>query len=156
MNVPAQTEYDSLPDKIACLMIPMQSVTLMLPNEAVAEVVGDLRPEKLPDMPEWYLGQAEWRGLKIPVLSYENLVDGSYTTPTHSSCLIVLNSLKAQRTFPFYALLSTQHPRLLRANKKDLVEQETTTGINKYHVLINGNVAIIPDLDLLEEKLLHH
>lgn len=152
----AQKEYDTLPDKMACLMIPMQSVTLLLPNEAVAEVVRGIRPEKLPDMPEWFLGQAEWRGLKIPVLSYEYLTDGSRTLVTPSSCLIVINSIKENRSTPFYALLSAHHPRLLRLNKKDLSDGEYTTGINKYHVLANGNVAIVPDLDLLEERVHYH
>ncbi|HEX4974842.1 MAG TPA: chemotaxis protein CheW [Pseudomonadales bacterium] len=156
MSAAAQIEFDTLPDKMACLMIPMQSVSLLLPNEAVAEVVRGIRPEKLPDMPEWYLGQAEWRGLKIPVLSYEQLADGSPTRATQSSCLIVINSLKENRKQPFYALLSAQHPRLLRLNKKDLVDGEASTGINKYAVVANGNAAIVPDLELLEEKLTAH
>ncbi|MBL4607551.1 MAG: chemotaxis protein CheW [Pseudomonadales bacterium] len=155
MSNVSQISDSRLPDQIACLMIPMDSATLLLPNEAVAEVVSDLRPEKLPDLPEWCLGEVEWRGLHIPVISYEKLSTGADVIPTNDSRLVVINTTKDNPRLPFYALLSQHAPRLVRAFKDELtMEDKEGEGINKHHVIVNVESAIIPDLEMMEEKLL--
>ncbi len=155
MSNVSQISDNKLPEQIACLMIPMESATLLLPNEAVAEVVSDLRPEKMPDLPDWCLGEVEWRGLRIPVVSYEKLSSGSDVIPTNDSRLVVLNSVNSGSKHPFYALLSQHAPKLIRAFKEELTEESEGEGINKYHVSVNIESAIIPDLELVEKKLLN-
>ena len=152
MSNVSQISDSKLPEQIACLMIPMESATLLLPNEAVAEVVSDLRPEKMPDLPDWCMGEVEWRGLRIPVVSYEQLSHGNEAIPTKDSRLIVLNSVKNDSKHAFYALLSQSAPRLIRAFKDELTEEAPGEGINKHHVSVNVESAIIPDLEMIEEN----
>ena len=149
----SQISDRKLPEQIACLLVPMASSMLLLPNETVAEVVSDLRPEVLPDQSEWCLGEAEWRGLKIPVLAFEKLDNNTDALPNNDSRLIIMNSLSGDRNQPFYALLSQHAPKLVRVFKEEIIEDSTSEGIEKYRVTVNGEEAIIPDLEWMEEKL---
>ncbi|MBV1871096.1 MAG: chemotaxis protein CheW [Gammaproteobacteria bacterium] len=153
MNNVSQMSDSRLPDQIACLLVPMGSSMLLLPNETVAEVVSDLRPDEIPDQPDWSLGEAEWRGLKIPVLAYEKMDGGNEALPNSDSRLVVMNSVKGDKQRPFYALLSQHAPKLVRVFKDEITEESSTDGIKHYHVTVNGEEAIIPNLEWVEEQL---
>ena len=59
------------PEQIASLLIPMIGKPLLVPNVAVAEIVGWEQPEKAEGSPDWLLGEVEWRGVTLPVVSLE-------------------------------------------------------------------------------------
>ena len=144
---------EELPDQVACLLIPMHSSSLLLPNEAVAEVVSDLRPELFPDLPDWHMGYVEWRGCNIPVVSYEQLTDQRVNQPCETSRLIIINTITGNQQTPYYGLLSESAPRLMRVFEKDLQQHENTRKIDQYQVSANGEEAVIPDLDKVEKML---
>jgi len=56
---------------IASLYLPVTGNSLVLPNVSVAEIVDYKTPEPVEDTPEWFLGNIEWRGVTLPVISYE-------------------------------------------------------------------------------------
>ena len=147
----AKTE--KLPDQVACLLIPMHSSSLLLPNEAIAEVVSDLRPELFPDLPDWHMGYVEWRGCNLPVVSYEQLTEQGITQPGASSRLIIINTITGNQQTPYYGLLSESAPRLMRVFEKDLQQDENTRKVDQYQVSANGEQAVIPDLNKIEEML---
>jgi chemosensory pili system protein ChpC len=138
-------------DSLRTLIIPMRGRNLLLPNVAVAEVVPYIRPRAVADAPDWLLGVINWRGLNIPLVSY----DGLYGTGSHEGVgqarIAVINTVTPDSDMPFYALVTTGIPQLKRVNADLLQEQsaEAAEGVlSQVHV---GDVpAVIPDLAALE------
>lgn len=56
---------------LSCVMIPMSGRQLLLPNVSIAEVVDYASADAGANTPEWLVGYLDWRGLQLPVISYD-------------------------------------------------------------------------------------
>src|SRR5690606_11369984 len=56
---------------LTCLAIPLADRTLLIPNVVVAELIPYRAPQPSAGMPAWFLGQINWRDLRLPLLSFE-------------------------------------------------------------------------------------
>ena len=52
-------------------IIPLTDMNLVLPNTSIAEVIGYSKPSPVKKSPDWFLGMMNWRGLTIPIVSFE-------------------------------------------------------------------------------------
>lgn len=140
---------------VRTMLIPLQGLTLMLPNALVAEVVGYYPPDRLKGTPTWLLGKAQWRGVYLPLISFERLIGIGFASPGHKARILVLYGLKPwMDRLPYYALLVTEVPRLQRASVEtlELVEAEPSVGlINK--VKAGEREVWVPDIDYLCEQI---
>lgn len=143
-----------LPEQIASLLIPMVGRPLLLPNVAVAEIVPWQEPERLEDKPQWFLGEVEWRGVRIPVLSLELMNDPELEDAAHGNRLAVLNGV-GQTKHNFYAVAVQGIPRLVRVFPDELGNEQDATEEKSYdmHVQVSGERAVIPDLANVEREL---
>lgn len=146
-----------LTDSIRSVQIPLADSQIVLPNVALAEIVGYRTPEPIADTPGWLLGTVEWRGHRVPVLCYEVLYDGMPARPGRASRLVVCNTISGCRGLPFLALVSADIPRLIRIDtdtlEADDADSESFPGV-LCPVQIYGESAYIPDLDALEAMCL--
>ena len=55
---------------VHCLTIPLSDETALLPNSAIAEVIGFKNPAPIDDAPEWFLGYIDWREKRVPIISF--------------------------------------------------------------------------------------
>jgi chemosensory pili system protein ChpC len=141
-------------DSIRTLIIPMQGRNLLLPNVAVAEVVPYMRPRAVADAPEWLLGTISWRGLTIPLVSYDGLYGAGVQTGVGQARIAVLNTVHPDSGLKFYALVTAGIPQLKRVNT-DLLQEvpaEDATGVLS-QVQIGEIQAVIPDLSALESMV---
>lgn len=141
-------------DSIRTLIIPMQGRNLLLPNVAVAEVVPYMRPRALADAPEWLLGTISWRGLTIPLVSYDGLYGAGVQAGVGQARIAVLNTVHPDSGLKFYALVTAGIPQLKRVNT-DLLQEvsaEDATGVLS-QVQIGEIQAVIPDLSALESMV---
>lgn len=141
-------------DSIRTLIIPMQGRNLLLPNVAVAEVVPYMRPRALADAPEWLLGTISWRGLTIPLVSYDGLYGAGVQAGVGQARIAVLNTVHPDSGLKFYALVTAGIPQLKRVNT-DLLQEVSTedaTGVLS-QVQIGEIQAVIPDLSALESMV---
>ena len=53
-------------DSLTGLIIPLAGAPLLLPNVAVAELVGYRLSQASAQGPEWFLGWTNWRDQRIP------------------------------------------------------------------------------------------
>lgn len=137
-------------------LIALESLRLVLPNTAIAEVIGYTKLQLPKDSPAWFLGYAVWRGQMIPVVSYERMINQPGAIPGKRSRIIVLNSISADPERPFYGLLSTGIPRLVSLdmdNLQDAPEIGDTDPLILRQVIADKNAAIIPDQYELEARL---
>ncbi|KPJ91855.1 MAG: hypothetical protein AMJ55_10745 [Gammaproteobacteria bacterium SG8_15] len=141
-------------------LIGLEALRLILPNTAIAEVVAYTQPE-LPDesMPEWFLGYVNWRGYRIPVVSFEQMIDQAGSKPDRRSRVIILNSISADPDRPFYGLLATGIPRLMSVDTHSIQnapEIGDTDVLIMRHVVVDNHPAVIPDQYELEARLKNH
>lgn len=137
---------------IASLYLPVSNNQLLLPNVSVAEVVAYQEPEKVSDAPDHYLGVVNWRGIRIPVVSYD-IANGLEQLETSShSRIAVINSIgKHHDDLPFFALVTQGIPRLVKVSDDIIKKTRKKKGAADLALIkIDGEEVIIPDLEYLE------
>jgi len=143
---------------VHCMLAPLEHAALLLPTQVVAEVVEYQQPEPISATPDWFLGQIDWENRQIPVFSYSALIQGTVPAAiAQRSRIMVVKSLTESARVSYLGFLVSDIPRLVTV----LPEQLTNTGDeNKSlgvfcHVLLDGQQAVIPDLERLTHLVTH-
>jgi chemosensory pili system protein ChpC len=132
---------------------------LLLPNAAVAEIIGNREVEALDDVPEWFVGFISWRGRQVPLISFETLTGKEVREAGKGSRIVVFNALGGNEYLPFFAAVSDGIPRLLQVNQSvvtALAEDDRHAEGVLCPVLVEGEPALIPDLDAMENLLMEN
>jgi chemosensory pili system protein ChpC len=136
----------------------MQSESLLLPTNVIAEVVEYSTPAPIHSAPQWFLGQIEWEKRQIPVFSYAALISGSEPDPvTAKARIMIVKSLSDSARLPYLGILITDIPRLVTVQ----LDQVTHTSDERKslgvfcHVQLQEQAAVIPDLDRLTHLVTH-
>lgn len=97
---------------LSCVMIPVSDRQLLLPNVSIAEVVDFYSTDAGASTPEWLVGFLDWRGLTLPVISYDAANGGILTVPgDNRGRIIVLNTIgDGHQQAPFMALVTGAFP----------------------------------------------
>ena len=142
------------PSQISCLLIPVKDKQLLLPNASVAEIVDFQEPEKTDGYPNWFLGYIRWRGVRLPVVSYDGANDPECNpTPSRFSRIAVTNTIGSQhKTLPFIAFVTEGLPRLMKVTKEEITARDDVQlgPADDSAVRVSGEEAIIPKLEQLE------
>lgn len=143
---------------IASLYLPMSNKQLLLPNVSVAEVVAYQEPKKISDAPDYFLGMIHWRGIDIPVVSYE-LANGLKLNDTATKArIVVINTIgKHQNSLPFFAMITQGIPRLVKVSEDIIKKTKQKQGAADVALIkVDGEDATIPNLDYLESLIYPH
>ena len=136
---------------IASLMIPMWGEPILIPNTAVAEVIGFVMPEGGDGKD--FIGFIKWRGLSIPVINLEP--DAPPVDDIGRAARIaVLNTATGNESMSFIAVLVNGIPRINNIREDDLKytedDEKVSDGIQA-RVLLGQEVVRLVDLIKLEE-----
>jgi len=147
---------EQTPNSVRSQSVPLNGLRLLLPNTCIAEVVTHQPPEPVDDAPPWLLGTMDWRGERIPVISFEAANDAGNAEPGRGARIVVVNGLSGDDTLPFYAILAAGIPRLLTVDREQLSEdpapaQELPLALA--YVRVEGEPCVIPDQDGIEALL---
>lgn len=140
-------------DVISSFYLPVSNGNLLLPNVSVAEVVEFQDPEEQ-DGPEFFLGIIRWRGISVPLISYELANEQAFSFST-SSRVAVINSIgKDNERLPFFAIATQGIPRLVKISEDSIEAAGEKTGpAEASRVRVDGEEASIPDLLYMESLL---
>lgn len=146
------------PDEVVpCLLIPVQGGRIILPNVTVAEIIPNVEPVKKDNMPEWLLGKIEWRGIDIPLVSYEDLSGQKLSIGTQELRIAVINSPNGESgKLRFFAIVVQGIPSLVKLEEPAIQENQNTVlqRGQKMAVTLETGYAVIPDLDMIEHAIL--
>jgi len=148
---------DPLPREIRCILVPVGSMRLLLPNATVAEVITMPEPEPLDGAPAWLLGRIAWRGWRVPLLSFTRLCGADEGDGEQVSRVAVLKALGGNPQMPFMALVTQGFPRLTTLNAELIIPTHDGTTLPsgiRARVLVRDDVAVIPDMEGIEAQLL--
>lgn len=148
---------DPLPREIRCVLVPIGDLRLLLPNANIAEVITLSTPEPLAGAPDWMLGRIQWRGWRVPLVSFTKLAGTEPGDADLSVRVAVLKALGGNPKLPFIAVLTQGFPRLTTLNAELIIPthdgKPLPPGV-RAHVLVRDDVAMIPDLEWIEATLL--
>ena len=106
---------------VRCMLLPLRSLNLLIPNSAVAEIIGYSTPRALPDTSDWFPGVVLWRGVYIPVVAVEQMcgVDVAQVGP-RARIAIIYNPEKDPE-LPYLGIHMQDIPRAYLAEAESMV-----------------------------------
>lgn len=145
---------------VASQVIPLANDHFVLPNTAVAEIIGYTKADSLPgaikDAPDWLIGMLSWRGMSVPLLSFEALLGEKAVDPGTQARIAVINGIGEDTKVPFIAVTCQGIPRLVQIDESRISTVDDNAEANPAvlcHVVIDGEVAIIPDIENIETQV---
>lgn len=147
------SQSETLPSHIYTVIIAVEGLELIVPNSAVAEVLGQetFRPRQ-GHGPDWHQGELHWQDLHMPVLSLEALL-GQPVPPLERKCRLV--ALRAPGSETSFALISRSYPMIITLNQAALKFQpsedadEATARYLMSRARMANREVVVPDLDAL-------
>ncbi|MBW9257773.1 MAG: chemotaxis protein CheW [Candidatus Thiodiazotropha sp. (ex. Lucinisca nassula)] len=145
--------------EVRSVLIPLHERQILLPNATVAEVMGYQQPEYAGDeLPEWFLGHLAWRGVMIPVVSYEGLLGEPVVEPGYRGRILILNALGEHDRISHIGMAVHAIPSLVRVSADNVVpvnpELDEPQPLIRQHVELDMSPAVIPDMDEIERQVL--
>jgi len=138
---------------VHCLGIPLQQISLLLPNAAVAEVIGYSDADPIDGAPSWLLGRLSWRDRAVPLISIESVM--GIENVRFGSRIAILNTLNSNSRVPYIGIIMQDIPSLLRIKEDGIetrVADKKLQSVSAY-VMVEGIAYVIPDIDELEKRV---
>jgi chemosensory pili system protein ChpC len=143
---------------IPSLIIPIAHRQLLLPTVSVAEMLPFVKPQlRQVDLAPWFLGNVTWRGVTVPMISYE-LINGAQALPIKAtSQMAIINSTGVSAALPFICFPSQGIPRLSRVSPEIIKEDKIVAlqAFDQMNVVVNEEVVTIPDVSRLEQEVVN-
>lgn len=144
-------------EELYSLLVPLAEDRLIVPRACVAEVVRFSTPEKEAGAHDWMLGNVNWNGRPLPVVSFEGALGKDVPAITGRTRIVVFYSGSGELKTGYFGVLTQGFPQLVRVNK-DVLQLHTTEGWPQdapvlCRVKMINEFPLIPDLDKLEAML---
>ena len=134
---------------LTCLLLPLADRYLLLPNVAIAELIGWQHGDPSSDSPPWHLRQITWRDRELPLISFEAAC-GSPIVIGERARIVVLNTLGGDPRLKFIAMVVQGIPRSYRLDSQLSFVDVPLSPLERAAVQVGDHVAKIPDLLALE------
>ena len=157
------TDKQITADKVAdlvvrCLVLPLNNVSLVVPNTLIAEVIEYKPAEASKQSPEWLTGMLSWRGRRVPVISFEHLIGRQTALINEGRRYVVCNTVNPNSHIPFIALEVQGIPHLVMV-KNEMLEHDSknhhTEPAVLAHLRLNEESVLVPNMEVLEKMLVH-
>lgn len=131
------------------MLLPLSSINLLIPNSAVAEVVGYSTPRALADSSDWFPGVVLWRGVYVPVVSLEEMCSFDPAMVGPRSRVAIIYNPEKDAELPYLGIHIQDIPRAYLAETEKM-ESGSDDGLSEY-LLSNVDedqfARVIPNLD---------
>lgn len=141
-------------ESVRSLWVPLDGINLLVPNVAVAEVIGYRPLEMMEAGPVWLLGAMNWRNHDLPVVAMEALCGSGLPQGERGARIAILNSVRPGSSLSFYAMVTSGIPRLFSADADALGESllpvRSLPDTVADCIQIGNEEALIPDLEIIQ------
>ena len=144
-------------EELYSLLVPLTGDRLIVPRACVAEVVRYIEPKQREGMRPWMLGDVDWNGRPLPVVSFEGALGNDMPVATGRTRIVVFYASTGKLKHGFFGILTQGFPQLVRVNK-DVLKLEAKDGWPEdapvlCRVRMINEFPLIPDLERLEVLL---
>jgi len=145
----------SNPTSVRCMLLPLTSLSLLIPNSAVAEIIGYSIPRQLSDTSEWFPGVVLWRGVYVPVVEVEKLCNLGVAQVGPRTRIAIIYNPEQDPEMPYIGIHMQDIPRAYLAEAESM-ETGNDDGLNPYlltRVDDEQLARVIPDVDKIIDDL---
>lgn len=137
-------------DVIRCMLLPLTADFLLLPNVAVAEVIAYVDPDNI-DQKEVLLGRIDWRGVKVPIISFERACQLTESENSSRDRVAIVYQPDGNTEKPYLGIKLTDIPRAFNATTESFMHDKTDVNSDfiKHQTTYNDKRVWIPDVEAL-------
>ena len=144
-------------EELYALLVPLTDDRLIVPRACVAEVMRFSAPEKVEGAKAWMLGNIDWNGRQLPVVSFEGALGNDVPAITGRTRVVVFLASTGKLKTGYFGVITQGFPQLVRVNR-DVLRLEATEGWPDSapvlcRVKMINEFPLIPDLEKLEMLL---
>lgn len=144
-------------EQLYAVLIAIAGDILLLPNLAVAEVLGADAVQSVDGRPDWLAGYVEWNGRSVPVVRFERLNRSGVPIDRRRERIVVLNSPGRYLPSGHLAIVAQAYPHLTMLTRVAVQAQPLRGDDRDELVLARARVAsqdvLIPDLERVEAEI---
>lgn len=143
---------------IKSIILTLKNELVVVPNASVAEIISVQGVREVKDTPGWMLGKARWRGVELPVVSYEAAGGDDAQAVNVNTQVAVMYSADedANKKYPYIGLAMHGVPHVSTFSREQIRIDEKASADHPMvaqRVRINGAAAGILDIDAIEGML---
>jgi chemosensory pili system protein ChpC len=140
---------------IRCMQLPLLDMHLLLPNSAVAEIIGYTEPEAGSEGSDWYDGKISWRGVMVPIVSVEKMCQSNSVGAGSRSRIAIVYNLDGDDAMPYFGIILQDIPRAYLAEEERLLESGLEVDCEYLSTQADAMIdrLYIPDLDAILASL---
>lgn len=134
---------------VRCMLLPLNSLNLLIPNSAVAEIIGYSAPRVLKDCSDWFAGVVLWRGVYVPVVAIEQMCNIASADVGPRTRIAIIYNPEKDPDLPYIGIHMQDIPRAYLADP-DTTESGSSEGLSEYLVTRVDDeqlARVIPDMD---------
>ena len=134
---------------VRCMLLPLTSLNLLVPNSAVAEIVGYSPPRELANCSDWFAGVVLWRGVYVPVVVIEEMSGMATASVGPRARIAIIYNPEKDADIPYLGIHMQDIPRAYLADP-DTTESASSEGLSDYLLTRVDDEQlgrVIPDLD---------
>jgi chemosensory pili system protein ChpC len=106
---------------IKCMILTLQSENVIVPKTAIAEILSVKDAMDIANMPEWYVGKMLWRGVNVPLVSFEAAGGDNVKKVNLNTQVAMLYSIKKDTEYPYLGVVISGVP-----HEADVAEGQIT------------------------------
>ena len=136
---------------VRCMLLPVSSINLLIPNSAVAEIIGYSTPRPLTGSSDWFTGVALWRGVYVPVVAVEEMCEIESALVGPRARIAILYNPSKDAELPYLGIQIQDIPRAYLAETAKM-ETGTDDDLSQYllsRVDEDQFARFIPDLEAI-------
>ena len=143
---------------IKSIILTLKNKLVVVPNAAVAEIISVQDVRETENSPKWMLGKTLWRGVELPVVSYE-AADGEEAQAVNLNTQIAVMysaSDDEEMKYPYIGLAMHGVPHVSTFSRDQIKTDENAENDHPMvaqKVRINGAAAGILDIPAIEKML---
>jgi chemosensory pili system protein ChpC len=136
---------------VRCMLLPVSSINLLIPNSAVAEIIGYSTPRPLAGSSDWFRGVTLWRGVYVPVVAVEEMCEIDLAHVGPRARIAILYNPSKDTELPYLGIQIQDIPRAYLAETARM-ETGTDDDLSQYllsRVDEDQFARFIPDLEAI-------
>ena len=140
---------------IKCVILTLRKENVIIPNALVAEIISVKEVVENENKPEWFLGNMNWRGIDVPLLSFEAAAGDEVSKVNLNTQAVVLYAVGKDGDdveSPYLGLVMSGVPHISRFTREQIAtdsEDQEDHPMIAQKVRINGARVSILDVDAM-------
>lgn len=146
-------------ESIKCVIFTLRKENILVPNALVAEIISVKDIEDTDHAESWYMGRMEWRGVDVPLLSFDAAGGASVSKVNLNTQAVVLYAVGKDgdvNSHPYLGLVMSGVPHVSRFTREQIKLNDVVTEDHpmvSQRVRINGASISILDVDAMVDMV---